>query len=138
MTASPKPHPPIAPWFRYCLLLTAIFNVFGAISFAPPVYYSTADSFGLPTNVSPFSLWVIASWILIFGLGYAWLFINRTPENLFIAAAAACKFTIALFFFIFYFTGDLPLISFLVGCCDLLFSVMFIVWLLQTNNKNEH
>jgi hypothetical protein len=47
------------------LVITAIFNLFGAISFAPPVYYPMADSLGLPKDIMPFGLWVIASWILI-------------------------------------------------------------------------
>ncbi|HEY9737460.1 MAG TPA: hypothetical protein V6D06_14300 [Trichocoleus sp.] len=123
---------PIATWFRYCLLITAVFNLFGALSFAPPIYYSTAEALGLPINVAPFSLWVIASWIFIFGVGYAWLFFNPKREPLFIAVAAACKIAIAFFFFIFWALGDLPLVSVLVGCADLLFGLIFILWLLQT------
>lgn len=137
MTASPKPYQPIATWFRYCLLLTAIFNLFGAISFAPPVYYSMADMLGLPTDVSPFFLWIIADWIFIFGAAYAWLSINPKPESFFVAVAAACKITLAIFSFLFWFTNDLPLTSVWVGGCDFLFGIVFIFWLFQTKNQQS-
>ena len=132
MTESPAYQQPVARWFRYCLLITAIFNLFGAISFAPPVYYSMADTLGFPTEGNPFGLWVISAWILIFGLGYAWLFIKPKPETVFIAVAAGCKIAIALLFFIFWFAGDLPLISLFAGGGDLIFAILFIVWLWQT------
>lgn len=135
MPESPVSHQPMTVWFRYCLLTTAVFNLFGAISFAPPVYYQMADTLGLPKDTVPFGLWVIASWIFIFGVGYAWLSVQNKPENLFIAVAAACKVTIAIFFFIFWSTGDLPLISLFAGCGDFLFAIIFILWLFQTRQE---
>lgn len=135
MPESPVSHQPIPRLFRYCLVITALFNLFGSISFAPPVYYQMADILGLPKDTIPFGLWVISSWILIFGIGYAWLAIHPKPEHLFVAVAAACKVAIAIFFFIFWSTGELPLVALLTGCGDLLFAVVFIVWLFQTRQK---
>ncbi|HAX79849.1 MAG TPA: hypothetical protein DCY88_29440 [Cyanobacteria bacterium UBA11372] len=132
MTESPAYHQPVARWFRYCLLIAAIFNLFGAISFAPPVYYAIADPLGFPKEGSSFGLWVISSWILIFGIGYAWLFIKPKPEKVFIAVAAGCKIAIATFFFIFWLTSDLPLISLFAGGGDLIFAIIFIFWIVQT------
>jgi hypothetical protein len=83
----------------------------------------------------PFGLWVIASWILIFGVGYAWLSVQPKPENLFVAVAAACKVAIAIFFFIFWSTGELPLISLFTGCVDFLFAIIFIFWLFQIRQE---
>ncbi|HEY9877979.1 MAG TPA: hypothetical protein V6D29_05960 [Leptolyngbyaceae cyanobacterium] len=126
---------PIATWFRYCLSATAIFNLFGAISFAPPIYYRTADSLGFPKYESPFLLWVLASWILIFGLAYAWLAIKAKPEYLFVAVAAACKVAIALFLIGFYLSGDLPAISLFAAAGDLLFALIFIIWIFLSQRQ---
>lgn len=134
MTESPAQKQPVATWFRYCLLVTAIFNLFGTISFLPPVYYPMVNILGLP-EATPFGLWVIASWIFIFGAGYAWMFVTAKPERLFVGVAAACKITIALCFCIFWLTGDFPLISLFVGCSDFLLAGIFIFWLLQSDRK---
>jgi hypothetical protein len=123
---------PIATWFRVCLAIAALFNVCGAFSFAPPLYDSIASLLGLPTQISPFGFWVLATWILIFGIAYAWLAFNPQRQTLFVAVAAACKMAIAIFFFIFWFIGDLPIIAILTGSGDLLLGIAFIVWLLQT------
>ncbi|MGL5061608.1 MAG: hypothetical protein ACRC62_16690 [Microcoleus sp.] len=136
MTESQTSQQPVALWFRYCLSIAAIYNLFGAISFAPPVYYQVAESLGLPKEATPFCLWTIASWILIFGFGYAWLAVKPKPEYLFIAVAAACKLAIAIWFIIFWLTGDLPLISLFAGLGDLSFAAIFMFWLLQTS-KNQ-
>jgi hypothetical protein len=123
---------PIAIWFRVCLAIAALFNFCGALSFAPPLYDSVAPSLGLPTQVSSFGFWVLATWILIFGIAYAWLALNPQPQTLFVAVAAACKMAIAIFFFVFWFIGDLPIIALLAGSGDLLLGIAFIVWLLQS------
>lgn len=135
MTKSPVNHQPIATWFRYCLLLTTIFNLFGVIRFAPPVYYP-ADTVGLPKDAI-FVHWVIASWILILGLSYAWLAITAKPEKFFIAIAAACKIAIAILFFIFCARGDLPLTFLFGGFGDLFFACAFIFWLFQTQQRSK-
>ncbi|MGL5062213.1 MAG: hypothetical protein ACRC62_19735 [Microcoleus sp.] len=117
---------PIANWFRVCLAIAALFNFCSALSFAPPLYDAVAPSLGLPPLISPFSFWVLASWISIFGIAYAWLALNPQPQTLFVAVAAACKMAIAVFFFIFWFTGDLPIIALAGGSGDLLCGVAFI------------
>jgi hypothetical protein len=120
---------PIATWFRVCLAIAALFNLCGALSFAPPLYKLVAPSLGLPTLLSPFGFWVLASWILIFGIAYGWLALNPQPQTLFVAVAAFCKMAIATFFFIFWFTGDLPMLALLAGSGDLLLGIAFMVWL---------
>lgn len=129
--------PPIAVWFRYCLAITSVFNGLGAISFAPPVYRSIAGILGLTGEVSDFSLWVIASWILIFGVGYAWLAIKAKPEKLFIAIAAACKIAIAFLFFYYWFIGELPPFALVAGLGDLVFAVIFIFWLFSNQTSSR-
>ncbi len=128
---------PIAAWFRYCLAITAVFNGFGALSFAPPVYRLMAGKLGLTSEVSDFSLWVIASWILIFGVGYAWLAIKGKPEPLFIAVAAACKLAIAFLFFYYWFIGELPLFSLIAGVGDLILAVIFLFTLFSNQASSR-
>ncbi|MEA5566734.1 MULTISPECIES: hypothetical protein [unclassified Anabaena] len=135
MNKSPVNQQPVAKWFRYCLLLTAIFNLFGAIRFAPPVYYP-ADTVILPKDAI-FVHWVIASWILILGVSYAWLAIKAKVENFFIAVAAAFKIAIAILFFAFCFRGDLPLTFLFGGFGDLFFAFAFIFWLFQTQQRSK-
>lgn len=112
-----------------------MFNLFGAISFAPPIYDQVADAIGFAKTASPVGFWVLATWILIFGVGYVWLAMYSKSEPLFIAVAAACKMAIALFFFVFWFTGDLPSILLVAGFGDFIFALLFVVWLLQTRSE---
>ncbi|MCU0571107.1 MAG: hypothetical protein MUF49_31650 [Oculatellaceae cyanobacterium Prado106] len=48
---------PIATWFRACLAIAALFNLCGALSFAPPLYNLVAPSLGLSNWLR---CWVIA------------------------------------------------------------------------------
>ena len=135
MLKLPVPNQPISKWFQYCLVAAAIFNLFGAISFAPPVYYRVDDTVKLPQDASPFGLWVIASWIFLFGVGYALLALKPKPERLFIAVAASCKLALAILFTVFCSTGYLPSICLLGALGDFLFAMAFIFWLFQTYQK---
>ncbi|MBD2294297.1 hypothetical protein H6G06_12560 [Anabaena sphaerica FACHB-251] len=116
-------------WFRYSLLATAIMNLAGAVIFALPIY-GKGDVFGLP-NAHPLYLWIISSWILIFGVAYFWLALTAKPERLYIAVVAACKLAIAFIFFAFWMTGDLPFITASAGGGDFFFAIIFIYWLFQ-------
>jgi hypothetical protein len=118
------------PWFRYCLFTTAIMNLMGAVVFVLPVF-GQGDIFKLPQNVHPFYLLIISAWILIFGISYLWLALSAKPERFYIAIVAACKLAIASIFLIFWFTGDLPLITASAGGGDLFFGLIFIYWLFQ-------
>ncbi|TWH40034.1 hypothetical protein [Dulcicalothrix desertica] len=135
MPKFPLPEQSISTWFRYCLMAAAIFNLFGAISFAPPVYYRVGDTVKLPQDASPFGLWVIASWIFLFGVGYAWLALKPKPERLFIAVAASCKLALTILFVVFCSTGYLPSICLFAGLGDFIFAMAFIFWLFQTYQK---
>lgn len=121
----------MANWFRFTLLATAIMNLAGAVIFALPIYNQGGTS-DLPQNVHPLYLLIISSWILIFGVAYFWMAVTAKPERLFIAVAAAGKLTIALFFFLYWIKGDLPLTILSAGVGDILFAIAFIYWLFQT------
>lgn len=121
----------MANWFRLTLLATSILNLAGAVVFALPIYNQGVPS-DLPQNVHPLYLSIVSSWILIFGIAYFWMAVTAKPERLFIAVAAAGKLTIALFFFLFWMVGDLPLTILLAGVGDILFAIAFIYWLFQT------
>ncbi|MDZ8186398.1 MAG: hypothetical protein RMX96_16300 [Nostoc sp. ChiSLP02] len=122
-------------WFRYLLISTAIFNFFGAVIFALPIFGQQELS-GLPENSHPFYLWVISSWIFLLGVGYLWLAFSPKPERLFVAVAAGMKLTIALLFFAFWMLGELKSNFILAGCGDLFFGIGFIYWLFKTVNHS--
>ncbi|MBD2345607.1 hypothetical protein H6G18_15820 [Anabaena subtropica FACHB-260] len=121
-------------WFRYVLISTAIFNLFGAVIFALPIFGQEKLS-ALPQNTHPLYLWIISSWIFILGVAYLWLAFADKPEPLFIAVAAAAKLAIALIFFTFWMLGELKFSFVLSGCVDLFYAMVFIYWLLQTSQK---
>jgi hypothetical protein len=117
-------------WFRYTLFATTIMNFTGAIVFALPIF-GRGDIFKLPENAHPLYLSIISAWIFIFGVAYLWLALTAKPERFYIAVVTVCKLAIAFFFFIFWLTGDLPLLTASAGVGDLLFALIFIYWLLQ-------
>ncbi len=129
---SAAPPASLPQWFRYCLASALVFNLFGVVSFAPPIYYRAAASLGFPTDISPFGFWVLAAWILWFGLGYGWLAIYPRREVVFIAVAAACKITLGICLIGFWATGYLPNLALMPAGGDFAYAIAFILWLLNS------
>jgi hypothetical protein len=69
------------------------------------------------------------------GMRTRFLTFKSKPEKLFIAVASACKMARAILFFIYWFTGDLPLSSLFAGSGDFIFAILFIFWLFQTRQS---
>jgi hypothetical protein len=122
-----------APWFKNTLLATAVMNVAGFISFLPQFPAARVMS-GLPEAGHPLYAWLVASWILLFGIAYARLAFLETPERLFVQVGAIGK---AMFFFLllgFTLQGKLPAWAPLAGVADFIFAGLFFVWLYQTRS----
>ena len=113
-------------WFKNTLLATAAMNIAGFVSFLPQFPAARALS-GLPEAGHPFYAWLIAVWILLFGIAYGRLAFLDTPERLFVQVGAAGK--AAFFFLVLALTiqGHLPAWAPLAGVPDLVFAVLF--WL---------
>ena len=69
--------------------------------------------------------WLLASFILFFGLGYWRLATGDREERLFLQVAAAGKATFALLLIAFWLAGDLPILAPLSGSPDLAFAAIF-------------
>jgi hypothetical protein len=112
-------------------------NVAGFVSFLPQFPAARAMS-GLPEAGHPFYAWLVAFWILLFGLAYGRLAFMATPERLFVYVGAIGK--VMFFFLLLAFTlqGKLPGWAPLAGVADLIFAGLFFVWLAQTRDSRNH
>jgi hypothetical protein len=130
-----KPLMPI--WMRIALIATGVFNMFGTALFLP-AFHSFRESNGLPAESHPLYLWIIASWIFLFGLCYLWLGITGRNERLFLVVGAAGKLAFVFLMFAYYAAGQIPLNAALGSLADLLFAILFIVWLWQMRQSREN
>jgi hypothetical protein len=116
--------------FRRVLLATAVMNIAGFFALLPP-YPALRAWVGVP-EAPPLYGWLLALWILFFGLAYLRLAFARTPERLFLQVAAAGKASFALLLIAFWLAGDLPLGAPLAGAADLGFAALFAARLVAT------
>jgi len=123
-------------WFRRVLLVTAVMNILGAAIFAPPLT-AARHLIGVPEPGHPFYGWILALWILFFGLGYLRLAFAKTPERLFVQLGAAGKASFFLLLAAFWLGGDLPILVPLSALPDLLFAILFALWLYQTRRSGQ-
>jgi hypothetical protein len=119
-------------FFRRALLATAVMNIGGFFALLPPLPAVRA-LVGMP-EAPPLYGWLVASWILFFGLGYLRLAYARTPERLFLQTCAAGKASFALLLIVFWWRGDLPFTAPLAGSPDLAFAALFVVRLYETRD----
>lgn len=123
----------MATWMRTALLATAVLNMFGAAVFVP-FFQNFRESNGFPAQSHPLYLWIIASWIFMFGLCYFWLGVTGRRERLFLVIAGAGKLTFVLLLFVYWQTGQVSINAALGSLSDLFFAVIFGIWLWRTRN----
>lgn len=123
-------------WMRVALLATAVMNIVGAIAFAP-LMANGRELLHLPAQAHPVYLWIIAEFILVFGIAYAWCAITGRAPRLFIALGAAGKLLFFATLTLFWLAGELPLDAALGGAGDLLFGGLFLVWLVQSRKQED-
>ncbi|HVE58412.1 MAG TPA: hypothetical protein VNB22_16385 [Pyrinomonadaceae bacterium] len=121
-------------WFRIALFATAAMNILGAFSFIPANRTGRA-AFGFP-EAHPLYLWIIAAWIFAFGLCYLWMAVKESREWLFIAVGAIGKLSFVVILLLLALAGELPFRAVLGGAGDLIFGVLFVVWL-SRNYENQ-
>jgi hypothetical protein len=110
-------------FFRRALLATAAMNIAGFFALLPP-FPVLRTLVGVP-EAPPLYGWLLASFILLFGLGYWRLASLPTPERLFLQVAAAGKASFALLLIAYWLAGELPIAAPLVGSPDLVFAAIF-------------
>ena len=123
---------PISAPVAYLLLACAALNFGGAALFAPPCTALRA-AMGLPEAPATY-LWILALWILVFGLGYLDIARKRRFEPTFLAAGAAGKATFSLLLITGWLDGELPARAALGSLSDLLLAGVF-VWLIVRRQK---
>ncbi len=99
-----------------------------------PFLQKFRESNGFPAQSHPLYLWIIASWIFMFGLCYFWLGITGRSERLFLVIGGSGKLAFVFFLFVYWQAGEIPLYTFLGSLCDLFFAIIFGIWLWQTRN----
>jgi hypothetical protein len=128
--------PKMAKWMRGALIATGILNMPGAALFVP-AFQALRESNGLPAESHPLYLWIISSWIFLFGLCYLWLGITGRNERLFLVIGGAGKLAFVFLMFAFWQAGQIPLNAALGSLADLLFAILFGIWLWQTRQYNK-
>lgn len=121
-------------WMRVALFATAAMNIFGGLVFVP-AFHVGRDFLGLPKNAPPLYLWVIAEFVVIMGFGYLAAAVSGRADRLFIAVGATGKLAFCFTFLAFYLSGDLPILAPLAGAGDLIFGILFLLWLNQTRRQ---
>jgi hypothetical protein len=109
--------------FRRVLLATAVMNVGGFFALAPP-WPQVRQLVGIP-EAPPLYGWLLALWVLFFGLGYLRLAFAKTEERLFLQVCAAGKTSFVLILAAGWLVGDVPLLAPLAASPDLVFAGLF-------------
>jgi hypothetical protein len=120
---------PLPAWMRRTLFTTAAMNIAVAAAFLPAAE-PLRTAAGLPAGGDPFYLLMIGLFVLLFGLGYLWCAATGRAERLFIALGALGKASFVALLVRFWAAGALPLRAPVLGSADLVFSALFLVWLL--------
>jgi len=115
-------------WMKVALIVCGVLNMFGAILFLPASASLRAAN-GFPAESHPFYLSIISSWIFLFGLCYLWLGIRGRNERLFLVIGAAGKAAFVALAFLFAVLEEIPLTSALSTLPDLVFAVLFTLYL---------
>lgn len=117
-------------WMRNALLATAVMNLFGAGLFLPSAE-DLREIAGLPQAEHPVYLAVLAMFVALFGVGYLWVAVAGRAERLFIGISALGKISFVALLTGFWLGGTLPLRAPLLASGDLVFGVLFLVWLVR-------
>lgn len=117
-------------WFRRVLGATGVVNLLGASTFLP-ANRAGRDLLGLPNDVAPLYLAVLACWIFGFGIGYLWLAVRPRREWLFLAIGAFGKLAFVALLIGGALTGSLPPRAVGAGAWDLVIGALFVAWLVR-------
>jgi hypothetical protein len=118
---------------RSVFLITGVINMVGALFFVPRVGFGRA-LLGLPVGAYPLYLWIIASWIFLFGVAYFYLAITGKPERLFVYVGAFGKLFFGLLLIGYWLNSDVSFWAVLAALTDISLSGIFLFWLYQTRH----
>jgi hypothetical protein len=117
--------------FRRILWAAAVFNVLGAFMLGFPA--SAAGQFaGLPAEVPLAYRAIVAAFVLEFGGAYAWLALQPEPDRPLVVLGGIGKAVVVLLVVALWATGLASDASLAMVTGDLIFAVMFALWLRGT------
>lgn len=122
---------PLPVWMRTALFATAAMNIFGAAAFLPGAQ-ALRDLGGLPNAGHPLYVTTVGIFVFVLGLGYLGCAMMNHADRLLITVGAAGKLAFFALLVMLWIAGDLPIQAPLAGSGDLIFGVVFCIWLFQT------
>jgi hypothetical protein len=122
-------------FIRNTLWGAAAYNIAGAWLFAFPASYLGRLS-GLPADVPPVYKFLLALLVFGFGCAYLWLARQKSVSRPFILFVAIDKFCVFLVMFVLWLVHEAMLRSVAVISGDLVFSVLWMFWLLRTRQSS--
>lgn len=128
-------HSPSEQNLRVLLIASGPINAVGALIFAPP-FPLVRQWFGLPDGHVLY-LWVLSSWILVFGIAYFSMGWTGRLDRTFLAVGAAGKTSFSLALMALAASGDLDPLAVVVGLPDLAMAAVFTAWLLATQESTR-
>jgi len=120
---------------RLIVLACGPMNLLGAVSFSPP-FPDGRTALGL-AEAPPFYLWVIASWILVFGIAYFWQGLTGKADRTFLAVGAVGKASFAVLLIGLTVQGDIKPLAIAAALPDLVLAIVFLGWLIRHRNKGS-
>jgi hypothetical protein len=120
----------LTTWMRRAMLATAAMNIGAAVGFLPGAQALRALT-GFPDASPPLYACTVALFVLLFGIAYLCMGLSGRADRLLLAIAAAGKLSFFALLIAFWSAGDLPLRAPLLGAWDLVFGVLFVMWLLD-------
>ncbi len=118
---------------RIVFLIAGVVNIIGALFFVPRVGFGRA-LLGLPVDVYPIYLWIIASWIFLFGIAYFYLAVTGKSERLFVYIGAFGKLFFGLLLIASWLNREASIWSVLAALTDITLAGIFLFWLYQTRH----
>jgi len=126
----------LTPWMRRAMFATAGMNMVAAVGFLPGAQSLRALT-GFPEPAHPFYALTVVLFVLLFGIGYLWSALVGQADRLFIAISAVGRLSFFALVVAFWSIGELPLRAPVLGSWDLIFGVLFVAWLLDTQTSPE-
>lgn len=113
---------------RGALIASAVMNIAAALIFAFPD--SLGQLAGLPTPVPHIYTTLLAVFVMLFGIAYAWLARQPIIDRPLVAFSALGKAAVFSTILAFWILGDLSSRSVLAAIGDLIFAAIFAWWLI--------
>jgi hypothetical protein len=114
-----------------------VFNLGGALLFAFPTS-PLGELAGLPGPVPPIYGALLAFFVALFGVAYAWLARQPIIDRPLVALAAVGKAGVFAVILVFWLFGEAPGRGVLVATGDVIFAGIFAWWLVATRTTATH